>query len=833
MKSKPPKHYPFDEIEPKWQKIWSEKGLYTTNLDDTEKKLYTLVMFPYPSGEKMHIGHWYNYGPTDTWARLKKMQGYNVFFPIGYDAFGLPAENFAIKHKVHPAISTKQNIGYFRSQFKQIGSMIDWNSEFATSDPEYYKWTQWLFIKLFENGLAYRKKAPVNWCPKCHTVLANEQVLDGLCERCESEVTKKDLTQWFFKITDYADRLLADHKKLDWQSKTITMQKNWIGKSVGSEIIFTHKETGERIPIFTTRADTLFGVTYMVLAPEHPLVEKVTTADNKQQVEEYQKQTRKASDIDRMSATREKTGVFTGAYCINPINGDSVPIWVADYVLYSYGTGAVMAVPGHDQRDWEFATNFNLPIKPVIAPKGKSEVDLSECAYEEYGVMINSGDFSGQSSEDGMINVTAKLERNKMGKSTVNYRLRDWLISRQRYWGAPIPIIFCNACGEVPVPESDLPVLLPDIDNYSPTEEGESPLARSDEFVNVPCPKCGKPAKRSVETMDTFVDSAWYFLRYPDANYSEGMFNPKRVKQWLPIDFYVGGAEHSCTHLIYARFITKVLHDLGYIDFDEPFLKLRHQGIISTKGAKISKSKDNVINPDSFIDRYGSDTFRIYLMFMSSYTEGGDWDDSGISGVARFLGRVYRLMEKYLDDIKSINGISYNNITSNDDELKYYLNYTIKKVGEDINSLDYNTAIAAMMEFLNLLYNRSENGDKSELFRYSLLKYIQILAPFAPHFSEEFWSRLKNPIENMFNYKSIFESSWPEYDHKALIKQTITMVAQINGKLRASFDVAKDISKNDFLELIKKDEKVSRHLEDKSVIKEIFVPGKLANIVVK
>jgi len=820
------KHYPFTEIESKWQKIWAEKGLYNTDLNKTDRKLYTLVMYPYPSGDKMHIGQWYNYGPTDTWARLKRMQGYNVFFPIGYDSFGLPAENFAIKHKVHPAVSTKKNIEYFRRQFKQIGSMIDWNSEFATSDPEYYKWTQWLFIKLFEKGLAYRKKAPVNWCPQCQTVLANEQVIESRCERCETEVTKKDLTQWFFKITAYADRLLDDHKKLDWQAKTITMQKNWIGRSEGSEIIFREEKTGERLPIFTTRADTLFGVTYMVLAPEHPLVDVITTADNIEKVRNYQEQARKVTEIDRMSLVREKTGVFTGAYCINPINSERVPIWIADYVLITYGTGAVMAVPGHDQRDWEFATKHKLPIKPVIVPEGKTEIDLTERAFEAYGVMINSGEFDGQTSVEGIRNVTAKLTGLGLGESTINFRLRDWLISRQRYWGAPIPIIFCPDCGEVAVPEYKLPVLLPEIDDFRPTDEGESPLARVSEFVNVKCPKCGKDARRSTETMDTFVDSAWYFLRYCDPNIQDKPFNSDIVKKWLPVDFYVGGAEHAVTHLIYARFITKCLYDMGYIDFDEPFLKLRHQGIITSAGAKISKSKGNVINPDSFIEKFGSDTFRIYLMFMGSYIDGGDWDDSGINGVARFLGRVYRLLEKHLDIIKSAKSISYDRITSQDDELRYYLNHTIKKVGEDIDSLDFNTAVAALMEFLNILSKRSDFANDSDLFKYSLLKYIQLLAPLAPHFAEEFWLRAGHD-------DSIFNSAWPKYDPAALITESITMVAQINGKLRGSFEVAKDISKDKFLALIKADERISRYLDGKTIIKEIFVPGKLANIVVK
>jgi len=826
MTDKPALHYPFAEIEAKWQKIWQEKKLYSTDLTKAEKKLYSLVMFPYPSGDKMHIGHWYNYGPSDTWSRLKKMQGYNVFFPIGYDAFGLPAENYAIKHGVHPASSTAKNIQVFKKQFQQIGSMIDWNAEFATSDPEYYKWTQWLFLKLFENKLAYRKKAPVNWCPKCSTVLANEQVLDGLCERCDSEVTKRDMTQWFFRITDYADKLLQGHDKIDWQSKTVTMQKNWIGKSVGTEILFKEDKSGEFIPVFTTRADTLFGVTYMVLAPEHPLVTKIANQAQKAEVEAYQDRARKASEIDRMSVTREKTGVFTGVFCVNPINSNRIPVWIADYVLYTYGTGAVMAVPGHDQRDYEFAKAFNLPVKPVIAPVGKSQVDISEKAYEEYGVMINSDSFDGLSSKEGIEKVTEKLASNEQGRSTVNFRIRDWLISRQRYWGAPIPIIFCDDCGEVAVPESDLPVLLPSIDDYSPTENGESPLARSEEFVSAACPQCGKAGRRSTETMDTFVDSSWYFLRYPDPGYFDGPFNPERVAKWLPVDFYVGGAEHSVTHLIYARFITKVLYDLGYIDFDEPFSKMRHQGIITSGGAKISKSKGNVINPDQFIEKFGSDTFRAYLMFMGSYIDGGDWDDSGINGIARFFGRLYRLIESNLDVMKQYTSLSYDAIDCSDKELKYYLNHTIKKVGDDIDSISFNTAVAALMEFLNILTARSEKEDSSELYYYSLIKFIQLIAPIAPHFAEEFWSKL--------GYEdSIFNSTWPSCNENDLVKDTITMVVQINGRLRSSYNVAKDVSKEVFIEKAMTDEKVTKYIDGKEVKKKIFVPGKLLNLVVK
>lgn len=826
MTEKTSNQYPFAEIEAKWRKIWREKGLYKTDFSKSEKKLYCLVMFPYPSGDKMHIGQWYNYGPTDTWARLKKMQGFNVFFPMGYDAFGLPAENFAIKHKVHPAVSTKANIEYFKKQLEQIGSMINWESEVVTCEPEYYKWTQWVFLKLYEKGLAYRKEAPVNWCPSCNTVLANEQAIDSKCERCGSDITRKNLTQWFFKITAYAERLLAGHDKLDWPAKTILMQKNWIGRSEGSEIIFKEEKTGQPIPVFTTRADTLFGVTYVVLAPEHPQVNNFSTAEYKQQVSAYQEQARKSSEIDRLSVVREKTGVFTGSYAINPINGEKIPIWIADYVLATYGTGAVMAVPGHDQRDWEFATKYKLPIKPVIVPYGKTEIDISKAAYEVYGQLINSAEFSGSSSEDAIKKITAKLEKSGQGRGTISYRFRDWLISRQRYWGAPIPIIFCPKCGEVPVPEKDLPVLLPDITDFRPTETGESPLARSIDFVNVKCPKCDGPAKRSTETMDTFVDSSWYFLRYVNPHYDKGPWDNDRVKQWLPVDFYVGGAEHAVMHLMYARFVNMCLHDMGLIDFDEPFIKLRHQGIITSKGAKISKSKGNVINPDSFIDAYGSDTFRVYLMFMGSYTDGGDWDDSGINGAARFLGRVYRLIEKHLDDIRLYSNKSYADINTDDRELKYYLNYTIQKVGRDIDSLDYNTAVAALMEFLNQLSSRSESGKISDLFLYSLLRFIQLLAPLAPHLAEELWARSGHS-------ESVFNCGWPHFDEKALEMETVTVAVQICGKLRGTIEVAKDISKEELLKLAKSDDKISRHLEGKQVIKEIVVPGKLVNIVAK
>ena len=627
--------HPFKEIEPKWRKFWEDNGHHSINLNDSDKKLYSLVMFSYPSGEKLHVGHWYNYGPADTWSRKKKMEGYNVFEPMGYDSFGLPAENYALKTGVHPAISAAANVDYIREQLKQIGAMYDWSKELATSDPQYYRWTQWLFLKFFEHGMAVRKEAPVNWCPSCKTVLANEQVINGHCERCETEITHKNLKQWFLRITKYADRLLGGLDRLDWPSKTIAMQRNWIGRSEGSEIIFTEEKSGERIPVFTTRADTLFGVTYIVLAPEHPLMEKITTPEQRQAVTDYTERSGRLSEIERLSAVKEKTGAFTGSFAMNPINGERIPIWTADYVLYSYGTGAVMAVPGHDQRDWEFATKFGLEIRQVIEPSDDSSCDLTRGAYEDYGRMVNSREFTGLDSKTGISKVTEKLKSRNQGDFRVNYKLRDWLISRQRYWGAPIPIIHCEKCGDVPVPEADLPVLLPNIKDFHPTGEGESPLATSPEFVNVRCPKCGGGARRETETMDTFVDSSWYFLRYLDPAYEKGPWNPELVRKWLPVDMYIGGAEHAVMHLMYARFFCMFLFDIGLVHFDEPFPKLRHQGSITSKGSKMSKSRGNVINPEYFLERYGSDTFRMYLMFMGSYSLGGDWDDSGINGISR------------------------------------------------------------------------------------------------------------------------------------------------------------------------------------------------------
>jgi len=819
--------YPFKTVDPQWREYWEKTKFHQTDLSKSDNKLYSLVMFSYPSGDKLHVGHSYAFALPDTWTRKKRMEGYNTFEPMGYDSFGLPAENYAIKTGIHPVVSIAENIRYIRKQLKEMGAMLDWSKEIATSDPRYYKWTQWLFLKFFEKGMAVRKMAPVNWCPSCNTVLANEQVIDGLCERCDSEIIRKNLKQWFFRITEYAEQLLEGLDKIDWPERTKIMQRNWIGRSEGTEIVFSEEKTGEKIPVFTTRADTLFGVSYLVLAPEHPLVDAFTTPERKKDVDDYVKQTRKLSEIDRQSTVKEKTGVFTGSYCLNPINGKKVPIWIADYVLVSYGTGAVMAVPGHDQRDWEFASKFGLEIIEVIKPVGDSSSDLGSCAFEEYGVMVNSGEFDGLDSREGMRKVTEKLKSLKAGDFKITYKLRDWLISRQRYWGAPIPIIHCEKCGEVGVPYDQLPVLLPEIDDFMPTGDGRSPLAKSGEFVNVKCPRCGGKARRETETMDTFVDSSWYFLRYLDPDYEKGPWNPELAKKWLPVDMYIGGAEHAVLHLMYARFFCMFLKDIGLLHFDEPFLKLRHQGTLTRNGAKISKSRGNVVNPDEFIALYGSDTFRVYLMFMGAYDQGGDWDDSGIIGIARFLNRVYRLVEKHSSQLTKKLETGYKDLETEDSALDYRLNLTIKRVSEDLESLEFNTAVAALMELVNDLYKSDEeNADKTELFYYSIKTLILLIAPMAPHLGEELWQMAGGQ-------PSVFNQRWPDYEKTALELDLITMVVQVNGKLRASFDVPSDISEDSFYRMASNDEKVAKHLVQKTVVKKVFVPGKLLNIVVK
>ena len=809
-------------IDKKWQDKWAESGLYKFDPNKEGEKLYVLEMFSYPSGSQLHAGHWFNYGPVDSWARFKRMQGYNVFQPMGFDAFGLPAENFAIKTGIHPQDSTIKNIAKMEEQLKAMGAMFNWENEVVTCSPEYYKWTQWLFLKLYEKGLAYRKKAPVNWCPSCQTVLANEQVVDGACERCSTEVTKKDLTQWFFKITDYADELLDKLDGLDWPEKTVSMQKHWIGRSTGSQVNFKVKDSDLNFDVFTTRVDTLCGVSYVVLAPENPLVDEIVSAEQKEAVENYKEEAKKQSDIERQSISREKTGVFTGAYAIHPLTGKEVPIWVGDYVLATYGTGAVMAVPAHDERDFAFAEKFNLPINRVIEAKDGSETNLPFC---EHGILVNSGEFDGLTTDEAKEKIVEKLASMGLGEKKVNFRLRDWLVSRQRYWGAPIPVVYCEECGIVPVPESQLPVELPYDVEFAP--DGKSPLAKSEAFVNTTCPHCGKPAKRETDTLDTFVCSSWYYLRYPDNKNTEAPFNPELINKMLPVDKYVGGPEHACMHLLYARFITKALRDMGYLNFDEPFTSLTHQGLIlGPDGLKMSKSKGNTISPDDYIKEYGADVFRMYLMFGFAYTEGGAWSDDGIKSVNRFVERIERIIDTAREAISK----GENNKTTMDKaekELNYWRHNTIKSVTDDTDKLQFNTAIARMMEFINALSKYTQEKEMNLDFLKDVVSdYLRLLAPFAPHFSEEQWSLLGNSY-------SIFNEAWPKFDPKALVKDEVEIAIQVNGKIKNKIMVSSDLDEEGIKAAALADEKIKASTEGKTVLKVIVIKGRLVNIVVK
>lgn len=808
------------ETDKKWQKKWEDTKLYGFDTDKIDKKLYCLEMFSYPSGANLHVGHWYNYGLTDSWARMKRMQGYNVFHPQGFDAFGLPAENYAIKTGVHPKDSTYKNIATMENQLKKMGATFDWDYEVITCDPVYYKWTQWIFLKLFEKGLAYRKKAPVNWCPSCKTVLANEQVVDGACERCKNEVTKRDLTQWFYKITEYAQELLDCLPGLDWPEKTKKIQTNWIGRSEGAEIVFKFADSDATFKVFTTRADTLYGVTYVVLAPENELVDKITTPEYRKQVEEYRDTARKQTEIERLSTTSEKTGVFTGAYAINPVNGDKVPVWIADYVLAGYGTGCVMAVPAHDDRDFAFATNYKLPIKRVI--KGKEGIDDS-LPFVEDGLLVDSVEFTGVDSEKARKDIVNKLKASDKGELKINYRLRDWLVSRQRYWGSPIPVIHCEHCGVVPVPEKDLPVELPY--NVQFTPDGESPLAKCEEFINTACPKCGTPAKRDPDTLDTFVCSSWYYLRYPDNRNSEKAFDTEWIDKMLPVDKYVGGAEHAAMHLLYARFFTKALRDMGYLHFDEPFLSLVHQGtILGPDGNRMSKSKGNTISPDDYITEHGSDVFRMYLGFGFAYTEGGPWSDDGIKAISRFISRVERLIETSVT-LKKGNAGQYG---SAEKELDFVRHSSIKGVTEDAEKFQFNTSIARLMELINALYKYDSSVREKNvgLYMAAIIDLLKLMAPFAPHFAEEMWEKLGNEY-------SIFNQKWPEWDKNALVKDEIEIAVQINGKLKDKIMLPSGLGKEQTEDAAMNDDKVNALIEDKTVVKIIAVPGKLINIVVK
>ncbi len=809
------KAYDFRTIEQKWQRIWEETGAHRTSDAREGPKYYCLDMFPYPSGSWLHVGHWRGYVISDVWSRYKKLQGFNVLHPMGWDSFGLPAENDAIKKGIHPQKNTMRNIINMKRQLKQIGAMYDWDREINTSSPEYYRWTQWIFLQMYKKGLAYRKMVPINWCPRCKTGLANEEVIGGRCERCEEPVTKKEMLQWMLKITDYADRLLEGLERVDWPEKIKAMQINWIGRSQGADVTFQAlSPAGEQFPlkVFTTRPDTLFGATYLVLAPEHPVVPKLTANRQQGEVNSYIEKTKQLSEVERISEVRQKTGVFLGSYAINPVNGEKLPIWISDYVLLSYGTGAIMCVPAHDQRDFEFAKQFNLPIVEVIespeSKKGKSG-ELLE-AYTGEGVMVNSGRFNGLPSQKGRGEVVKWLAEKGLAEETVRYKLRDWVFSRQRYWGEPIPIVYCPRCGEVPVPEEQLPVLLPEVERYQPTGTGESPLAAIPEFVNTSCPRCGGRAKRETNTMPQWAGSCWYFLRYPNPHCQDRPFDPAAVKKWLPVDMYIGGIEHAILHLLYARFFTKVLYDLNFIDFDEPFLRLFNQGMVCRNGAKMSKSKGNVVSPDELVEKYGTDTVRMYELFIGPPEQDAEWSDRGIEGIHRFLNRVWKLVTA--------------NLHASDQPSETLLrqrHLLVKNVTEGIESFRFNTTISRFMEFVNFTYGL----EKEHLDNQTIDVFLILLSPFAPHMAEELW-------QQRGHQRSIFESEWPKYDEALTKPQQITLVVQVNGKVRAKLQVDADIDQQQAQRLALEAPNVKAHLAGREPRKVIVVPKRLVSIVV-
>ncbi|GBD26169.1 Leucine--tRNA ligase [bacterium HR30] len=795
-------------VEAKWQRLWEERGTNRVDLFQAQRPYYNLMMFPYPSAEGLHVGHAFAFPGADIHGRFRRLQGYDVFEPIGFDAFGIHSENYALKIGAHPAELIPRTIANFRRQLRRLGLMLDWDHVVDTTDPAYYRWTQWIFLKLYHFGLAERKKAPVNWCPACHTVLANEQVIDGYCERHPDVAVEQRFTeQWFFKITHYAERLLKNLEWIDWSETTKTAQRNWIGRSEGAAIDFPlASDPNRKIRVFTTRPDTLFGATYMVLAPEHPLVEEITSPEQSKAVRAYVERTLKM-DLVRRRSVREKTGVFTGAYAINPATQQRIPVWIADYVLAEYGTGAIMAVPAHDQRDFEFAREFSLPIVQVIEPIGAEGSKMVEEAYEGPGRLVNSGSFTGLDSETAKRAITQWLAERGLGEARVEYRLHDWCISRQRYWGPPIPMIYCDACGIVPVPEQDLPVLLPYVENFRPDETGIAPLARVKEFYEVPCPRCRRQARRETDVSDTFLDSAWYFLRYPSTHRSDVAFDPELTRKWLPVDMYIGGNEHAVLHLMYTRFLTMALHDMGLLPFEEPFKKFRAHGLITKDGAKMSKSRGNVVNPDQYIERYGADVFRTYMMFLGPYTEGGDFRDEGIAGVQRFFEGVWRVVAQFDPQAQS------------SPELRRSVHRTIAKVQHDLEELRYNTAIAALMSLLNDI-RRHGPAD-----RWVLESLLLMIAPFAPHLAEELWEALGHS-------ESIFHARWPEYDPAQLVEEQVELAVQVNGKVRGRITVPRDASEADVLQQAMAVPAVQQHVKGKTIRKQVVVPGRLVSIVV-
>ncbi|MCC0683288.1 leucine--tRNA ligase [Clostridioides sp. ZZV14-6345] len=803
--------YNFKEVESKWQKIWKDNNQYKMDTAQTEKpNYYTLEMFPYPSG-KIHMGHVRNYSIGDVVARFKKMEGYNVLHPMGWDSFGLPAENAAIKHGIHPHKWTMENIEEMKEQLNLLGLSYDWDKEVATSTPEYYRFTQEIFLKFLEHGLAYKKKSYVNWCPSCETVLANEQVVQGACERCKATVLKKDLEQWYFKTTEFAEELLNDLDTLDgWPEKVKIMQKNWIGKSTGADLVFDIDGTDKSMTVFTTRPDTTYGVTYMVLAPEHELVkELVAGTEYEADVEAFVQKMHTMTEIERTAADVEKEGMFIGRYVINPLNGKKVPLWIANYVLVEYGTGAIMAVPAHDERDRDFAEKYNLEIIDVITEDNK---------------MINSEEFNGLDASEGFEGIIDKLEKEGRGKRTINYRLRDWLVSRQRYWGCPIPVVYCDECGIVPVKKEDLPVLLPTDVEF--TGKGESPLTTSKQFMSTTCPHCGKPARREVDTMDTFVDSSWYFLRYVDSNNENEPFSKVLVNRWHPVDQYIGGVEHAIMHLLYARWFVKAFKSMGMVDFNEPFKNLLTQGMVLMDGSKMSKSKGNTVSPMDIIDEYGADTARLFVLFAAPPERDLDWSEQGVDGCFRFLNRVYRLVDELADVVKK--DVEFGELNSQDKDMRYTIHSTLKKVTADLSEkFGFNTAISALMELINDMYKYKELDNINEaVIKEGVQTIVTIIAPFAPHLGEELWTMIGKE-------GSVFDIDWPKYDEKALVKDEIEVVVQVNGKVRGKLTVNSNISKEEMEKVALEDEKIKGLVEGKTIVKVVAVPKKLVNVVVK